>query len=304
MNKQQALDLLQLTGNPSEQDIQQAYKTKVKQWHPDRAPEGKTEEFTEKFKQIKQAEEFLLKRNNKPKVRFGEIYKPTTINAEIELSVEELVFGSENKQVVIESSKPCDSCMLTGVSQEYLGNNCQFCKGTGEIDFDITNSRRMTFPCNKCHGTGVQIVPCESCKGTGGIVTRENYTFKHIPPGILGVTDIEGKRVVLTTEGNSQENNITINPETGGLHTKIYVSYPELVLGVKKQLNLFGGKKDLMVTVPPGVKNLQQLKIKQQGIPWNNNKHDKNLYVQVEIDETINWTDKQKKLFEEIITTV
>lgn len=302
MNKQQALDLLQLTGNPSEQEIQQAYKTKVKQWHPDKAPEGKTEEFTEKFKQIKQAEEFLLKRNSKPKVRFGEIYKPTTINAEIELTVEELVFGSENKQVVIESSKPCDSCMLTGVSQEHLSNDCHFCKGTGKSGYILSGG--FSFPCDRCHGTGVEIVPCESCKGTGGIVTRENYTFKHILPGILGVTDIEGKRVVFTTEGNSQENNITINPETGGLHTKIFVSYPELVLGVKKQLSLFGGKKDLTVTVPPGVKNLQQLKIKQQGIPWNNNKHDKNLYVQVEIDETINWTDKQKKLFEEIITTV
>ena len=297
MNKQQALELLGLPNNPSEQQIKQACKVQVKQWHPDKAPEGKTEEYTERFKLVKQAEEYLLNHNKKSKVKFGKIYEPIEINTRIQLTIEELMFGIKNKQVVVLTSVPCEQCDLTGVSKDTLDDPCPMCKGEGSLNF----SQGMKFVCMKCQSTGVNIQPCKTCRGTGGVKQHEPYTFNYIPPGVLGLVNIENKQVLLTTNSDPEHEQTYLDPETGSLQTSITVSYPELVLGTKKQLTMFGGKKDITITIPPGIKQQQKLKIKEQGIPWTN-EFDNNLYVQVVLDETINWTDKQKKLFEEIIT--
>lgn len=53
-------EILGVSENATEKEIRRAYKKKAQEWHPDKAPEDRKEEFTEKMAQINQARDVLL----------------------------------------------------------------------------------------------------------------------------------------------------------------------------------------------------------------------------------------------------
>jgi DnaJ domain len=62
----EALDLLGLKGNPTDKEINKAYRNLARNFHPDKNP-GKEAEYAEKFKKLAPAKEFLLQ--TAPKAR-------------------------------------------------------------------------------------------------------------------------------------------------------------------------------------------------------------------------------------------
>lgn len=66
MNRAKALALLGLTGKPSEDEIKKAYRKMSMKYHPDRVDEKDKDTATEKFKEMKEAYEFLEKKEEDP----------------------------------------------------------------------------------------------------------------------------------------------------------------------------------------------------------------------------------------------
>lgn len=297
MDKQQALELLGLPSNYSKEDIKQAVKKQVLVWHPDKAEsEEEKPKFEERFKLIKQAEQVLTStNNNKPKIKFGRKFVPVDYNAEIEITFDELMFGSVKKWVVLTENEPCESCDGTGVSPGYQNTDCNTCGGTGKLKLTNWFGDLM---CNRCQGTGYQIDACSNCKGSGDKIMSTSEQID-IEPGTLGPVKINDRRLFIGLDPNFT--GIELNAETGAVIVPVNLSYPEFVLGKKLDLPLFEGKKQIKLSVPPGIKQSQLLKLKQQGVPWKKQGLDNNLYVKLVLDESIQWTDNQKQLFEQII---
>jgi molecular chaperone DnaJ len=297
MDKQQALELLGLPSTYSKEDIKQAVKKQVLVWHPDKAKsEEDKPKFEERFKQIKQAEELLTKTNqNKPKIKFGRKFIPVDYNAEIEITFDELMFGSVNKKITLTNNELCGPCDGTGVSPGYQNTDCNSCGGTGKLKLTNWFGDLM---CNRCQGTGYQIDACSVCKGSGDklISTSEEI---NIEPGTLGSVKINDHKLFIGLDPNFT--GVELNAETGAVIVPVNLSYPEFVLGKKLDLSLFDGKKQIKLSIPSGIKQSQLLKLKQQGIPWKKQGLDNSLYVKVILDETIQWTDSQKQLFKQIL---
>lgn len=66
MNRTHALDLLGLKGSPTDEEIKKAYRKMAMKYHPDRVSEDEKVDAEEKFKKVKEAFEFLERKEEDP----------------------------------------------------------------------------------------------------------------------------------------------------------------------------------------------------------------------------------------------
>jgi len=204
MEKKSYYDILGVTKSADGSEIKKAYRKLASKWHPDKNPKN-VEEATEKFKEISQAYNILIDKENREKYdRYGDnmdnipdmsgfnpfedLFKgfggmgmnnnediKTIKEVLIKITVEN-IFEGLNKKVKIKSQKKCDKCNVEM-------KKCNECDGRG-INIKIIQRgpmiQQIQIPCNKCKQTGKikKSSKCETCKGRGIIESPEELTIK------------------------------------------------------------------------------------------------------------------------------
>lgn len=158
--------------------------------------------------------------------------------------------------------------------------------------------------CTACNGhTGY----CSTCGGTGYINQSKNIKV-NIPKGIKS-----GQKIRLSGEGNSDGYGhngnlyliININDkdyEIDGFDVtkQITVTPAEAVLGTKKEIETLHG--NVKISIPAMTKSGKTMRLKELGLPKKTSGYG-NMNVKIKIDIPEKLTDKQKKLYEELLKT-
>lgn len=214
--------ILGVPRNATQDEIKQAYRKLVKEWHPDLNP-NRQREAEEQFKEIQEAYEVLSDPEKRRQYDLygtvGEVPVPTAsgfdpfasffrmvdeflgssgtttrystrtergedLETLLEVSLEEAFYGGE-KELEIEVLTSCSECYGTGTLGGF--RSCPDCRGTGHIAYSRQTHGgffRAFTTCPTCQGRGeVAAQICNTCRGIGRV--QKNHKVKvNLPPGV------------------------------------------------------------------------------------------------------------------------
>jgi len=230
--------------------------------------------------------------------------KGSNLRIKVKLTLEEIANGVEKKVKVKRKIQ------AKGVSYK----TCSTCNGQGQV-MRVTNTilgrMQSASTCPTCGGSG-QILDAKpkEADAQGMLLEDETVSIK-IP---AGVTD--GMQLKVSNKGNDAPGNNSIpgdlivaieeieheflKREGENLHLDLYISYPEAVLGISKDIDAVNGK--VRIKLEEGIQSGKILRLKGKGIPSINGYGNGDLLVHVNV-----WTPKtlnkeQRQFFEKSLT--
>lgn len=297
--------VLGVARDASDEDIQKAYRSMARKWHPDMHldPEAK-EKAQEKFKEVSAAYEILNDKQKRmqfdqfgarggPNVfhghPFGGHWKPFSsmmddfwgwanreretrgehITVEQEIMLDQVLNGGDI-EIKYHQHRLCPDC--GGVGGEVV--TCSQCQGSGAR---VIHGPQMTVrtPCPVCGGAGKTLgTACGKCSD-GRVGPEELSVVFHIPKGVES-----GMRFVFSGKGEpspeGQPGNlyviVKVKPHDiferlpeGGLIIHYPVTYTQLVLGCELKVPTLEGKA--VVKVPAGTQDRTKFRLRGQGLP-------------------------------------
>ena len=238
-------------------------------------------------------------------------YKGRDVEVNLEITLEEAAFGIK-KDVSFKTYLTCEDCRGKGLASDSDLKNCPLCKGEGVV----RESKRTIFgqftqiiDCSKCRGRGkIPEKLCHVCGGDGRYYGLKNITIE-VPWGIRDGETIriknEGETGILGEQAGDLHLRIIIKPhpvfESKGddLFTTIYISFPETILGTKKEIKTLD-KKKIVLKIPAGTQPGETFRIKGKGIKHFNAPGQGDLYVKVKIKIPKKVSPRIKELLEEL----
>ncbi|MES2240514.1 MAG: molecular chaperone DnaJ [Bacteroidota bacterium] len=225
--------------------------------------------------------------------------KGSNLRIKVKLTLEEIANGVEKKVKVKRKVQ------APGVSYR----TCSTCNGQGQV-MRVTNTilgrMQSATTCPACGGSG-QILDKKpaNADAQGMIVEDETVSIK-IPAGV-----VDGMQLKVSNKGNDAPGNSIpgdlivaieelehefLKREGENLHYDLYVSFPEAVLGVSKDIEAINGK--VRIKLEEGIQSGKILRLKGKGIPSINGYGTGDLLVHVNV-----WTPKtlnkeQRQFFE------
>lgn len=109
-------------------------------------------------------------------------------------------FSGAIKNLTFYKKLNCQSCV--GVGAEVTKTKCKKCGGSGVLGNQIFGLPIFRVTCNKCKGTGKDLILCNLCKGSGIKNKSCNVSF-NIPKGVRS-----NEKVRIRREGNQAKNKI------------------------------------------------------------------------------------------------
>ena len=237
------------------------------------------------------------------------------IQQRLVLSFEEAVFGVE-KEVDVNRVEQCHRCSGAGNDPGSKVSTCTTCRGNGQVrrtQRSLFGQFAQVSTCPTCEGRGSVIhTPCTNCRG-GGLERRKRRTAVSIPAGVQG-----GMQVRLSNQGDTGRNggtpgnlyiqlDVKAHPfftrEDFDLVYRLPVNMAEAALGVDKEVpTLDGGPVE--VKVPQGTQPGAEFRIRGKGIPHINSNRRGDLRVQVDLEVPRNLSARQRKLLEELASSM
>lgn len=230
--------------------------------------------------------------------------KGSNLRIKVKLTLEEIANGVEKKVKVKRKVQ------AQGVSYK----TCSTCNGQGQV-MRVTNTilgrMQSASTCPTCGGSG-QILDAKpkDADNHGMIVEDETVSIK-IP---AAVTD--GMQLKVSNKGNDAPGSNSIpgdllvaieeveheflKREGENLHLDLYISYPEAVLGVSKDIEAVNGK--VRIKLEEGIQSGKILRLKGKGIPSINGYGNGDLLVHVNVWTPKNLNKEQKQFFEKSLT--
>lgn len=210
----------------------------------------------------------------------------------LKLTLEEIYTGVKKKFKYMRNDS-CGSCNGHGGTDV---QECKVCNGSGQVERVLQTPigfMRQVHVCDSCHGTGETYVnECNTCHGAG-VVAKEETIEIDVP---IGVAD--GMSFTMPSKGHSiksgKSGNLIVNimelahdkyiRSGNDLKLNVKVSYPQLVLGDKIDLETIDGGK-IRITVPEYSNIGSNLRIQRKGMrQFNNNDFTGDMIVTLDVD--------------------
>ncbi|MCL9808980.1 molecular chaperone DnaJ [Flavobacterium luminosum] len=226
--------------------------------------------------------------------------KGSNLRIKVKLTLEEIANGVEKKVKVKRKVQ------APGVTYK----TCGTCNGTGQV-VRVTNTilgrMQTASPCPTCGGMGQSIDSKPNNADAQGMILEDETVSIKIPAGV-----VDGMQLKVSGKGNDAPGNgisgdliVAIEEieheflkrEGENLHYDLYISYPEAVLGVSKDIEAVNGK--VRIKLEEGIQSGKILRLKGKGIPSLNSYGNGDLLVHVNVWTPKNLSKEQKKFFEE-----
>jgi len=211
----------------------------------------------------------------------------------VELSLEEIAFGTEKKLKVKKQVK-CDKCNGTGAETENDYQTCSTCNGMGEVR-QVRNTMLGQMvnvqTCPECHGEGRIITKkCPKCHGEGRYKGEETVEVR-IPSGVT-----EGNYITLRNQGNAgkrggeagslivlieEKEHDHFERDGNDIYYDLVISVPDAILGTTKEVPTLKGKAE--VKIEAGTQPGKLLRMKGKGIHGLNNSGVGDEYIRVNV---------------------
>lgn len=225
----------------------------------------------------------------------------------LKLSLEEAATGVE-RSIRVPRFESCERCSGSGSEPGTTPENCNTCKGSGQVAFR-RGFLSVAQTCPTCGGGGrVNRDPCSECAGKGR--TEKEASLKvTVPPGVD-----TGMRLRLAGEGEDGllggpagdlfvvmviEEHDLFQRDGSDLHLELPVSVFQAMLGSTIPITtILGEKAD--VTVAPGSQPGHVIRLHGSGMPQVNGRRRGDLYVHLRVVVPSKLTGEQRKLLEQI----
>ena len=216
-------DVLGVSKDASEKEIQRAYRKLALRYHPDKNPDDKT--AADKFKQVSEAYEVLsdkekraaydqggmpgvhdtgfhgFESNEEIYSHFGDLFgsraarrrpagpqQGNDLHFRLSVPFKDAALGGK-REIDIPVHDRCAACHGTGTADGKQPPTCASCHGTGQTSRPGRQQGgffSVSSACPVCHGTGQQIGPaCKTCGGDGRVQKNSKIALT-IPAGIEG----------------------------------------------------------------------------------------------------------------------
>ncbi|RXR18351.1 molecular chaperone DnaJ [Flavobacterium amnicola] len=225
--------------------------------------------------------------------------KGSNLRIKVKLTLEEIANGVEKKVKVKRKIQ------AEGVSYK----TCSTCNGQGQV-MRVTNTilgrMQTATTCPTCSGLGQIIDKKPNNADAQGMILEDETVSIKIPAGV-----VDGMQLKVSGKGNDAPGNgvagdlivaieeiehETLKREGENLHYDLYISYPEAILGVSKDIEAVNGK--VRIKLEEGIQSGKILRLKGKGIPSLNSYGSGDLLVHVNVWTPKNLSKEQKKFFE------
>jgi len=242
--------------------------------------------------------------------------KGRDVEVNLEIDLEEAAFGAR-KNISFKTYLACDHCNGKGYEPNSKLKECSNCKGEGvirELRRTFLGEFTQIIECPKCKGRGkMPEKPCKICGGDG-----RYYGNKEIKVDIpIGIRD--GETIRIRKEGESGvlggisgdlylriiiKRHLIFERKGDDLHTTIYITFTEAVLGSKKEVNVLNslgdkGKK-IFLKIPSGIESGEIFRVRGKGIKHFDAPGQGDLYVKVKIKTPKKISSQARKLLEKL----
>jgi molecular chaperone DnaJ len=346
MAKRDYYEILGVAKNASEADLKKAFRRLAMKYHPDRNPGDKSAE--EHFKEAKEAYEVLTDPQKRAAYDqfghagvggaaggarggasfsdifediFGDIfgggrgggsrvYRGSDLQYNLELTLEEAVFGTEVK-IRVPSLVECGECHGSGAEKGTTPETCPTCGGVGQVRMQ-QGFFSVQQTCPRCHGTGRIITsPCHACHGQGRVEEHKTLSVK-VPAGVDS-----GDRIRLSGEGEAGLNGgppgdlyVQIHVKPHKLFTRkgndllceVPISFATAALGGELEIPTLDGRVNLKI--PEETQSGRLFRLRGKGVKSVHGGAQGDLICRVSVETPVNLTRRQKELLRELDETM
>lgn len=226
--------------------------------------------------------------------------KGSNLRIKVKLTLEDIANGVEKKVKVKRKVK----------AQGVTYKTCSTCNGAGQV-MRVTNTilgrMQSASTCTTCQGTGQVLDHKPADADAHGLTTAEETVSIKIPAGV-----VDGMQLKVSNKGNDAPGTNSIpgdlivaieevehdflKREGENLHYDLYISFPEAVLGISKDIDAVNGK--VRIKLEEGIQSGKILRLKGKGIPSLNGYGSGDLLVHVNVWTPKNLNKEQKAFFE------
>jgi molecular chaperone DnaJ len=232
------------------------------------------------------------------------------VRYDLEIEFEQAVFGMA-AEIQVPRMEACERCSGSGSEPGSGSTTCPTCHGRGEILYQQSFlSIRRT--CSTCNGSGhVVRNPCTQCRGNGYRQVQRKLKI-NIPAGVD-----DGTRLRLSHEGQPGANGgppgdlyvflkVKEHPfferHENDLHCTIPINIAQAALGADIDVPTLEGPHKLKI--PEGTQSGAQFKLRNKGVAVLNGSSRGDQYVHVEVRVPAKLSREQRKLFEQLKSTL
>lgn len=230
------------------------------------------------------------------------------VEAQVELSFEEAVFGVEEK-ITLDMEDECEHCKGTTVEPGHSLKTCDTCKGAGQVTRVMNTmfgAMQQAVTCETCHGKGkIPEKVCTVCRGKGTQRRKQTINLK-VPAGIDdGATIRLKERGEAIGDGARGDLYVNIRVKAHKHFTREgdlilsdeHISMVEAALGTEIDVETVDGK--VRMKVPAGTQSGTDFKLSGHGVPHLRSDRRGAHIVSIIVDTPTKLSKKQKELLEQ-----
>jgi molecular chaperone DnaJ len=345
--KRDYYEILGVERSAPEVELKKAYRRLAMKHHPDRCPGDAA--AAQQFKQAKEAYEVLSDPRKRAaydqfghagvdrsagagggfRGGFGDIfddifgdifgggrgdgsraYRGADLQYNLELTLEEAVFGTEAK-IRVPTLVKCSTCGGSGARPGTSPQTCSTCDGAGQVRMQ-QGFFSVQQTCPHCHGAGRVITdPCNTCHGQGRIEETKTLSVK-VPPGVD-----TGDRIRLASEGEPGSRGggagdlyvqIRVKPhplfvrDGNNLICQVPIAFTTAALGGELEVPTLNGRTKLKI--PAETQTGKHFRLRGKGVKPVRGGPQGDLVCQILVETPVNLTKRQKDLMAELDETL
>lgn len=229
-------------------------------------------------------------------------YRGDDIGYQLDITLEEAVFGTTSR-ITIPTNVHCHHCNGSGAAPGSEPVTCGTCHGQGQVRMS-QGFFSVQQTCPDCYGKGKRITnPCNNCHGTGKERKKKTLEVK-VPAGVDN-----GDRIRLAGEGEAGENggpngdlyvqirvkeHAIFTREDQHLYCEVPMSFVTAALGGEIEVPTLDGRVNLKV--PPETQTGRTFRLRGKGVKPVRGGAQGDLFCTINVETPVKLNNEQKEL--------